>query len=280
MAKKSDVHFYKNKRQNSLVVRRRRKLMITGVLILIIFVTTILGLSWFLSQPFIVINNLVVSGNLLIATDDILAVTKKIITDSYFGLFAKSNIFFYPSKTIKKTLAATFPAIKNIHGNLENWQTLKLSVEERTPFGLWCQSVDTTACFYLDDNGLIFSAAAVFSDNIFLKFTGGEINASSSPLGKNFLPSDEFRRVSFFLDSLVPFGLIPIVFEANPNEYRIYSKNGGWLIINTADDLSQVLENLENIFRSDNFKKALARSGVIDYIDLRYGNKFFYKFKN
>ncbi|MEK7176606.1 MAG: hypothetical protein AAB704_02205, partial [Patescibacteria group bacterium] len=70
------------------------------------------------------------------------------------------------------------------------------------------------------------------------------------------------------------------IFEVNAAQAQIYLKNGGRLIISIADDLSKVLENLETILRSDNLKKALARGGVIDYIDLRYGNKIFYKFKN
>ncbi|MEK7145371.1 MAG: hypothetical protein AAB808_01350 [Patescibacteria group bacterium] len=73
---------------------------------------------------------------------------------------------------------------------------------------------------------------------------------------------------------------MPASLIAGVDEYQIYLKNGGRLIISIADDLSKVLENLETILRSDNLKKALARGGVIDYIDLRYGNKVFYKFKN
>ena len=263
-----------------MAVRRRRARLMSGILILIIFTIAIFGLSWFLSQPFVVINNLTVSGNSLVTASDIIAAVKNILTDSYLGLFTKSNIFIYPEKTIRQTLTATFPAIKDIRGNIKSWQTLQLSVEERAPFALWCRTIDATDCFYLDDDGLIFSTAAIFSDSIFLKFSGGQISASSSPIGKNFLPSDEFRRLNFFLDSLAPLNLMPASLIAGVDEYQIYLKNGGRLIISIADDLSKVLENLETILRSDNLKKALARGGVIDYIDLRYGNKVFYKFKN
>ncbi|MEK7088433.1 MAG: hypothetical protein AAB952_01715 [Patescibacteria group bacterium] len=272
--------FYKTKRPNSLAVRRRRARLMSGILILIIFTIAIFSLSWFLSQPFVVINNLTVSGNSLVAASDIIAAVKNILTDSYLGLFTKSNIFIYPEKTIRQTLTATFPAIKDIRGNIKSWQTLQLSVEERAPFALWCRTIDATDCFYLDDDGLIFSTAAIFSDSIFLKFSGGQISASSSPIGKNFLPSDEFRRLNFFLDSLAPLNLMPASLIAGVDEYQIYLKNGGRLIISIDDDLSKVLENLETILSSDNLKKALARGGVIDYIDLRYGNKIFYKFKN
>lgn len=273
--------FYKTKRPNSLAARRFRAQVIIGVLVLIIFAIGIFCLSWFLSRSFIVINNVSVSGNSMVASDDILATAKNVLDGSYFGLFAKSNIFLYPEKDIQKTLAAAFPAIKNIHGNLENWQTLNLSVEERVPFALWCQLTAPDNCFYLDKDGLIFSAAAIFSDNVFLKFTGGQIAASSSPIvGKNFLPANEFRHITFFLDFLAPLGLTPTIFEASIDEYQIFLKSGGRLIISSSDDLSVILKNLETIFRSDNLKKTLARGGIIDYIDLRYGNKVFYKFKN
>ena len=271
--------FYKTKRPNNLAVRRRRAQLIIGILILVIFAVALFSLSWFLSQPFIVINEITISGNSLITSDDILAEVKDILTDSYFGLFAKNNIFLYPEKKLQKTLAAAFPAIKSVRGNLENWQTLSLLVEERAPFALWCQSVPSTDCFYLDKDGLIFSPAPVFSDNIFLKFTGSL--ASTSPIiGKNFLPVDEFHRITFFLDFLTPLDLTPTGLEAGADEYQIQLKNGGRLIINSTDDLSIILKNLETIFRSDNLKKMLAHGGIIDYIDLRYGNKVFYKFKN
>lgn len=279
MVKKTDAHFYKTKRPNSLAGRRRRARIIVGVLILVIFAAAIFYLSWFLSRPFIIINNITVSGNSLIASDVILAATKNILAGSYLGLFAKSNIFLYPEKVIQGTLATVFPAIKNVQGNLKNWQTLQLLVEERAPFALWCQPTDAAACFYLDDNGLIFSAAPVFSSNIFLKFTGGQIG-TNLPIGKYFLPTDEFRRVTFFLDSLTPLGLTPISLEASADGYQIQFKGGGRLIVNAVDDLSVILKNLEIILRSNNLKKTLARGGVIDYIDLRYGNKVFYKFKN
>ena len=280
MVKKPNAHFYKTKRSNSLAARRRRTRVIMGVSILIIFASAIFGLSWFLNQPFIVINNLTVSGNSLVATNDIVNTVKNIIADSYLGLFAKNNILIYPEKIIRQTLVAAFPAIKEVSGNLKNWQTLQLSVRERSPFALWCQSIDSADCFYLDDDGLIFSVAPVFSNNIFLKFAGGQISASSSPIGKNFLSNDEFRQLNFFLDSLTPLGLMPISLEVGIDEYQIYLKNGGRLIIGAADDLSKVLENLKTIFHSENLKKAFARGGAIDYIDFRYGNKVFYKFKN
>ena len=280
MVKKTDSHFYKTKRSGSLAARRLRARIIICVLISIIFFLVTFCLSWFLSQPFVVINNVSVSGNSLIVANDILSVVKNILADSYFGLFTKSNIFLYPEKNIQKTLAAAFPAIKSVHGNLENWQTLHLSIEERAPLALWCQSAEATDCFYIDEDGLIFAVAPVFSSNIFVKFTGGEINVSSSPIvGKNFLPVEEFHRVTFFLDFLAPLGLTPIIFEASVGVYQISLKGGGSLIINSSDDLTTILKNLETILRSDNLKKALARGGAIDYIDLRYGNKVFYKFK-
>lgn len=272
--------FYKTKQANSLAARQLRARMIISVLILVIFAIGIFCLSWFLSRPFVVINEITISGNSLVATDALLATTKNILADYYFGLFTKGNIFIYPEKTIRQTLAAAFPAIKNISGNLENWQTLHLSVEERIPFALWCQSIDFTECFYLDNNGLIFSPAPIFSDNIFIKFTGGEIDASSSPMvGKNFLPIDEFHRVTFFLDFLAPLGLTPIIFEASIDEYQISLKGGGRLIINSSDDLSIILKNLGTVLRSDNLKKAITND-TLDYIDLRYGNKVFYKLKS
>jgi len=91
---------------------------------------------------------------------------------------------------------------------------------------------------------------------------------------------DEFHRITFFLDFLSPLGLTPTGLGADADEYQIQLKNGGRLIINSTDDLSIILKNLETIFRSDNLKKMLAHGGIIDYIDLRYGNKVFYKFKN
>jgi len=94
------------------------------------------------------------------------------------------------------------------------------------------------------------------------------------------LPVDEFHRITFFLDFLTPLDLTPTGLEAGADEYQIQLKNGGRLIINSTDDLSIILKNLETIFRSDNLKKVLASGGILDYIDLRYGNKVFYKFKN
>ena len=80
MVKKSGEHFYKTKRPNRLAARRRQARLIIGILILIIFASAIFGLSWFLNQPFIVINNLTVSGNSLVATNDIVNTVKNIIS--------------------------------------------------------------------------------------------------------------------------------------------------------------------------------------------------------
>ena len=68
-----------------MAVRRRRARLMSGILILIIFTIAIFSLSWFLSQPFVVINNLTVSGNSLVAASDIIAAVKNILTDSYLG---------------------------------------------------------------------------------------------------------------------------------------------------------------------------------------------------
>ena len=62
-------------------------------------------------------------------------------------------------------------------------------------------------------------------------------------------------------------------------DYEIAIEGGGRIIVNPAKDLAVALENLRVLLTQSELSKNQDFPLALDYIDLRYGNKVFYKLR-
>ena len=91
------------------------------------------------------------------------------------------------------------------------------------------------------------------------------------------------------MKSIKDANLNPVSFLAGENgDYEIHlsdnSKNygfyGGKIIFNNNDNLGEIFDNLMTILNERTLVKELNDNVQLDYIDLRFGKKVFYKLKS
>jgi len=273
----------KTMRSKKLAERMRRQLLLRlSVSVVVIIILVSFG-SWFLHRPSLQIHEIVIHGNSVISDSDLKKITKEVLEGKYFFLFPRTNTFIYPEKEIETSVLSSFRQIESVDLVRTNFQTLSMEVEEQSPYALWCfQEILETEkvqdiCYFLNREGLVFSKAPNFTGNVFFRFYGDLDD--TDPIGKYYLKvNNEFNRASVLIDSITSLSIVPI--ELHPlgeDDMELYMDDGSKVLFTRKQSSSEVLDNLKVVLESEIFKDK--ERGDIEYIDLRFGNKVYFKLK-
>lgn len=128
----------------------------------------------------------------------------------------------------------------------------------------------------------MFAKAPIFSGDAYFKYYGLVASTTeSSPIGQEFMASTtEFADISNFVFKAKELKIKPLYIEAKDNgeSFLLFVAGGGEIYFDTKEPLSVVGQNLEALLRTPVFASSTWNL-PIEYIDLRYGNKLFYKLK-
>ncbi len=263
---------------------RKRLLILCGIL----FFVLLGGFIFFAHYPKIQIENIVVSGNQIVETEDITNEVNAILDGNYFYVIPHRNAFFYPKEKIVTDLANSFLRLKNISVYRTSRTQLSVSVTERRGYALWCGS-DTgkldmnTLCWFTDETGKIISTAPYYSGNVYPRFFGGAL-ADADPLGRTFIDQSQFQQILSFLDRMSGFGFqVKAVSLASPSEYDFVLDLGGQksalVRFPATADYQTLADNLAlALSKKELADKLLKNKSNLEYFDLRFSNKVYYKF--
>ena len=263
------------------LTRRRRRVFVRKCLILGGTLAVLFGLSVAAFRvPWLQIANVEVLGASTISSEALSGMVQKGLEGNYAHLFPKSNNLLYPRETILKGVLQEYPRIANADLSLSDINALRLVVSERSPYALWCgekrQSGEMGSCYFLDESGYIFGKAPDFNGSVFFEFYGA--TSGTEVLGAQFLPPEEFKKLAAFADSLRGSTGMPkpnAVVVQKDNDVTIYLDNGRRIFVTRNADFAEARVNLESVLDSSEFKERTP--GKFDYIDLRFGNKVYFK---
>ena len=119
----------------------------------------------------------------------------------------------------------------------------------------------------------IFKSSGFFRQCIFELF-GPLSGEGIDPIGRRFLDSLAFTKLILFKDAVAGYGGEAVKFAVTKDGDHIFILNNGSKIIFGADqDFDTLTGNLDAV------SATLPQNAPIEYIDLRYGNKVFFKEK-
>jgi hypothetical protein len=222
-----------------------------------------------------------VSGNVLVSANDVSIAAQNFLSGNYFWFFPKNNDLLYSRHGLEKTLSEKFRRIAGVSVHLKNFRTLSIAITERSLNALWCDgepnSVLPENCWFMDDNGLIFAPAPQFSGDAYFKYYG-LVSATTSPIGQPYLASTtEFQSLTEFVKRADDFSLQPIYLQdAGQGQFIVGLSGGGQIYIDANQSLSKEGDNLEALL---GIFSASTTPLDFDYIDLRFGDKLYYKMK-
>lgn len=196
----------------------------------------------------------------------------------YAGLFSKANIFLYPKSKIENDLRTLYPTLGNASVHALDFHTISVSVAERTPFALWCPSADSAQCVLLDESGLAYAHAPQYSGNVYQVYTGP---LPDGPLPKQFLTPEYFHSLSAlvttFSKKIAPDTITSVLVDEN-NDVHLKTSGGYEIMFALGADGGDVFENFSLTLTAAPF--TTHKLSDFQYIDLRFGDKVYYKLKN
>jgi hypothetical protein len=283
--------------------RNKKRIKYSVIFFLIVL---IIGIASYIShRPEIRISNVELNGGILVTQSDIKFETLTYMYGSILWLFPRNNAFWYPHANLEEYLKETFKRIDTIDIHLKGLNTLVINIKERKPFAIWCnkpadstvvsnavstttlstENISTTTksedCYFIDQNSTVFAKAPTFSGDAYFKYYGLiSVPEGGSPIGKEYIASTtQFNEISNLVSITKELSIRPQYMKANGNgEFSIVLAGGGEIYFDTKEPLSLVGQNLKALLRTPTFASSTGNL-PIEYIDLRYGNKLFYKLK-
>lgn len=273
--------------------RRRRRAVWGKVLILFFGFSAVFGSFAYLSQlARLNINTIEVTGNKIVDNESIISIVKENTAGEYLWFLPKTNILYYPQNDIESALRVKFKRLKEIDLSIKSNQTLAVTVTEYEPSYTWCglvapglnSNIDQK-CYFMDSEGYIFDEAPYFSGGVYFKFYGLDENINiENPVGVYFL-KDKFVEILKFKTRIEELGMKPTALSVNregDTSFFLYSKSAAApeIIFKIDSDLDIVAENLQTALSTEPLKSKFKNYySSLQYIDLRFGNKVYNKFR-
>jgi len=259
---------------------RRKRLVLKAIVVGVIFVAVFAGVVAFFRITYFQVEKIEISGNNLIDGDDLTDAIKAKLEGKYLGLFPKANIFLIPKDKILAELPENFKRIKKISLDKKYFGAIAVKIEERNNAVLFCEKED---CAYTDENGFVFEKSPYFSGTVFLKLidqrnldSGENAKKIDGYLGTNLIEESEFKKILEFAGLIAKIdGGVSEVILKKENIYEFYTQEGWKIILNDKNEPQSAYLNLITALDS-NIKDKRPK---LDYIDLRLGNKIYFKYK-
>ena len=227
-----------------------------------------------------------VTGTRAIPSEIISSFVESTLDDGSYHFFSRKNIFLYPKKALAEGIARNFPRIQSAslsRGSVLSG-VLSVTVRERLPYARWCSGTPVLSseesqeeCFLMDENGYIFAAADSPDERVSFNyvFERGIAN-SSEPIGTTFAPG-HLPGITALLKFLTNAGFTPRGASIeNEQDFHVRLQQGFFIKASYGQDAAQLVRNLQLILASDTLT---GKEGDIEYVDLRFGNRVYYKLK-
>jgi hypothetical protein len=267
--------------------RRKKFLWKTGLTILavLVFLGGIVGF-FYISR--FRIKDISIEGTYILDEEQLREEVSGILEGEFFKILPRDNIFIFPKAEISTALLQNFPVLKGVSIRRSFPQKISVFLEERKPESLWCVSSFPPAagqnatstdpsevfCAFTDENGFIFQPAPLFSGAIFPLFYDERLMLAA--IGKEMLPSAEFRKLYSFAEILEKNGIeVAKIILKDGEEYEVYLKERWYIKLNAKNEADISFNNL-GLILDETIKE---KRPTLEYVDLRSGNKIFFKYK-
>lgn len=215
----------------------------------------------------------------------------KELAGKYTLIFPKNLIFLFSSKRLASDLKNRFPIISDVKIYKKYPDKLKLTIEERKFWGIFCASSNISAkinslpavqdpeekCAFVDKTGFAYDEAPPSRGYVIVKIRrdSPDFEIPSQVLDTALFQKliDLEKKLNSILDA---HALQYTLFSKTPEEVRIKLNEGFEIYFNLEEDLEKSLKVLETVLREE----IKDRRPELEYIDLRFGNKVFYKMRS
>lgn len=201
------------------------------------------------------------------------------ISGAYAFVLPRSSYFLADSAAIASRLREEFPRLADAQVAKEFPDKLVVTASERAFWGIFCSSSNSTStpvCVYIDPSGFSYEEAPEPKGSLILSIYSDGPDAA---IGKPVVDAATAELLQFLTkETLVAAGTPVIGYELRSrvtSEIRARTGDGFIIIFERNADFGNSFRVLKRVL-DEEIKEKRDR---LDYIDLRFGNKVFYKMK-
>lgn len=260
---------------------KRKKRIVVSSLFAGVCIALCILLVWLSRLPSLQIREVRISVETVLREEALQEEVRMMLSGTYVWFIPKTNIFLYPQEEIERVLSKKYPRISSISVVTLDKGVLSVEIRERQAFALWCNTVPVgesiSQCYFLDKDGFVFDRAPQFSGDAYFKYYG--IVPYEAPIGSYYLASTtRFHELSDFVESVKLLSISPLyVSTKNQESFELFIFGGGKILFDTQEGLGKIAERLSALLKTQNLVPREGGELLIEYIDLRFGNKMFFK---
>lgn len=224
------------------------------------------------------IDQLELHGLSLLPATAIESELRKAIGGTTWGFLPRDHFLLVSNEAIEHRLRDKFPQIRKIDVSKRFPDRLIAKIEERMLWGVYClrekRESAPHSCFYLDTTGTAYDALAYF-EGFLLPVVYGVLPAT---LGTEALPKTTLEFFDSAKQALQPLqaNLLSLALSSStPQDVRLNLAEGWYLWVTPSRPITEWLDILNTVLE----KEIGSKRAELEYIDLRFGNKVFYKFR-
>ncbi len=270
-------------KRTRLAQKKRKKNILLSLAALVLLIIAYAGLGWGLSHEKVTITTVHVVDNDVVDAEALVTTVRQGFGVTRGLLLYGGTIFTYDKSAIVADLLYTYPRLKSVTLKAKKIDTLELTVVEREAVAQWCSEkeanleVELPSCYLLDEDGFVFERIDSRQNGLIV-YKG---DLAGEALRQNLL-HDDFARVQDFVNKL------KIEVDINVNmvilldgEFEVQSEDHPLLKIKLDDNLKRVLSYVQVTLDSQEYKdfvnEETTEGAKEHYIDLRFGNRVYYK---
>jgi cell division septal protein FtsQ len=255
-------------RSKILTEKRKKMFLINSVFIVAFFISANYLLSEISKIEKINIKEINIKNTNTVDPKNIKEIVKTNLDGNYFWRFySKKNILIYPKQRIKEKILSEYSEIKEIDLNLDLPNTLNVDVLEYKPYALWCK----TDCYLIDKTGYLFKKTKDKQD--FFEYQTSLPSETENTLRSRVFKEKKFDEIDSFVKLIEGSNLNPTKLVSEDNKkYELYFNESSKIIFNDEQNIRELMDNFQAVLNIEDFY-----INNIEYIDLRFGNKVFYK---
>ena len=259
---------FRTKKRKSIFRIFKNRFFWLSILILLVLGAV---LYFFFFSSFFQIKQVEISGNKKVPTEDIKNIVSEQANKKIFFLDSR-NIFLINFKETNQKLLEKFPQIEEVNLKRKFPDTVETNIKERIPIGIWCQ-VDR--CFCFDKKGVVFEEGKKEAELIIKP----ENEEAEIFLGKEVLEErkiEEILKIQKSLEEQVDIRIKELVVSLDGEKLIVKTEDAWEIYFSLGENVSDQLFNLDLVLKE---KIPLERRKGLEYIDLRFENRVYFKYR-
>ncbi len=275
-------------------------------ILLVLYALFVLA-SWLSYRPVFALTNVKVSGAHAISNSEVQSIAESALHTRLLYRVDRNNMLLYPTTAVLSEIKSKYPRIKDAQLKFDDRHKLTISVEEYLPAMLYCmgfenfkesvapkkeevasttessepstdESQSLSTCYFADERGYVFATAPNYAGYPFIAIVASStlLTKGTSPVGTFALDAETFHNIERFISELNTIGYTTHAVELlKEHDIRIKTDKPWDILWTTTKDPAESIKNLGLVLES--IKKDKKAEGEMTVIDLRFGNKIFYR---